>query len=57
MQQNNIPVAIDAFTRAIDADASDIEIRNNLGYAYIQTKDFMAVVRLHLQELLQHKYL
>lgn len=44
MQQNNIPVAIDAFTRGFEADASDIEIRNNLGYAYIQAKDFISAV-------------
>ena len=44
MQQDNITGAIDAFSRAIEADASDIEIRNNLGFAYIRVGDFISAV-------------
>lgn len=44
MQQGNITDAIDAFSRAIEADASDIEIRNNLGFAYIKVGDFISAV-------------
>ncbi|MDB5823105.1 MAG: hypothetical protein JWR21_1809 [Herminiimonas sp.] len=39
LQQKDFASAINAFTRAVRADVSDIEVRNNLGFAYLQAKD------------------
>jgi LSD1 subclass zinc finger protein len=39
LRQSNIPQAIEAFKRGLDANPADIEIKNNLAFAYILNDD------------------
>lgn len=51
LQQGNAVAAIDAFKNGLDADPSDIEIKNNLAYALILNGDLVAAEK-HLNDVL-----
>lgn len=51
LKQDNVPAAIAAFTKAVEADATDVEARSNLAYAYIKGKDFENGTRVSLETL------
>ena len=51
LQQGNATAAIDAFKNGLDADPSDIEIKNNLAYALILNGDLVAAEK-HLNDVL-----
>ena len=51
LQQGNAVAAIDAFKNGLDADPSDIEIKNNLAYALILNSDLVAAEK-HLNDVL-----
>jgi LSD1 subclass zinc finger protein len=44
LQQNDTATAIAAFAKGVHSDISDIEVRNNLGYAYLQAGDLKNAV-------------
>lgn len=51
LQQNNVQAAIAAFSAAAEADASDVEARSNLAFAYVKGKDFENGMRASLETL------
>lgn len=53
LQQSNAVAAIDAFKNGLDADPSDIEIKNNLAYALILNSDLVSAEKLLNEVLLR----